>query len=82
MMFFKALNAMPKEFVGQVTLLPAMLETFDLLIEQGKTKEVTAKLEAWEKALTKTTYDYFFVGLKLAALYERSIGPTIRPSQL
>jgi predicted negative regulator of RcsB-dependent stress response len=68
--FIEKIKAMPNHLAGQPTLVPALFTSLNTLIENGKTVEVISILETWVKHFNTSSYMYYFIGLKLAPLYE------------
>lgn len=70
--FLGKINALPSSLKGQPTLLPALLKAMDKLEAAGKTKEAVTVLEGWVDHFNKSSYSFFFIAMKLAALYENT----------
>lgn len=68
--FIAKIKAMPSHLTGQPALVPSLFVSLDTLIANGKRTEVISLLEAWEKHFNTSSYMYYFLGLKLAPLYE------------
>lgn len=68
--FIAKIKAMPSHLTGQATLVPSLFVALDKLIENGKSLEVSQVLESWAIHFNTTSYMYYFIGLKLAPLYE------------
>lgn len=70
--FIEKIKAMPSHLTGQPTLVPALFTSLNTLVENGKTAEVITILESWANHFNTSSYMYYFIGLKIAPLYEDS----------
>jgi predicted negative regulator of RcsB-dependent stress response len=68
--YIEKVKAMPTHLTGQPTLVPALFTSLNTLVANGKTVEVISILETWVKHFSTSSYMYYFIGLKLAPLYE------------
>ena len=68
--FIEKVKAMPSNLTGQPTLVPSLFTSLNTLIANGKTVEVISILESCVKQFNPSSYMYYFIGLKLAPLYE------------
>jgi predicted negative regulator of RcsB-dependent stress response len=68
--FLTKLNAMPAHIKGTASILPSLFIAIDKLIEEKKITEAIEILESWSKNFTKGSFSSYFMGLKLAPLYE------------
>lgn len=68
--FLTKINALPAHLKGQPTLLPSLFAAIDKLVKSNKTKEAVAILEGWSSQFNKGSFNFFFVGMRLAPMYE------------
>lgn len=68
--FIEKVKAMPSNLTGQPTLVPGLFTSLNTLVANGKTVEVISILETWVAKFSTASYMYYFIGLKLAPLYE------------
>ena len=68
--FLSKMKELPSHVKGTSALVPSILQATDKLIEGGKSTEAMSLLESWQVNFSKSSYMFFFIGLKLAPLYE------------
>lgn len=70
--FITKMTALPAHIKGQPTLIPSLFEAIDKLNKNNKTKEAISILEGWVDQFNKSSYNFFFVAMKLAPMYENA----------
>lgn len=68
--FIEKIKAMPAHLTGQPTLVPALFTSLNTLVANGQETEVVSILENWVNHFSSNSMMYYFIGLKLAPLYE------------
>lgn len=70
--FLTKINSLPANLKGQATLVPSLFKAVDKLNTAGKTKEAVTILEGWTEQFNKGSYNFFFIAMKLAPMYENA----------
>lgn len=70
--FIAKMNSLPAHIKGQPSLIPSLFEAIDKLNKNNKTKEAISILEGWVGEFNKSSYNFFFVAMKLAPMYENA----------
>ena len=70
--FIAKMNALPAHIKGQPSLIPSLFEAVDKLNKNNKTKEAITILEGWAEQFNKSSYNFFFIAMKLAPMYENT----------
>lgn len=70
--FLTKINSLPAHLKGQATLIPSLFKAIDKLTLAGKNKEAVAILEGWTGEFNKGSYNFFFIAMKLAPMYENA----------
>jgi predicted negative regulator of RcsB-dependent stress response len=68
--FLTKMKAMPAHIKGTASIVPSLFASIDKLIAESKTAEAITILESWNKNFSKGSFSSYFMGLKLAPLYE------------
>lgn len=69
--FKKKLGDINNELVAEPNLVPALIESINLLDQKGEVDEATITIaNNWLQKLSTTSSIYLFLGLRMAALYE------------
>jgi predicted negative regulator of RcsB-dependent stress response len=68
--FIQKVKELPANVKGTNTIVPALFVSLDKLVKDGKEKEAITILENWKTNYSGGTFMAYFMGLKLAPLYE------------
>ncbi len=68
--FIKKIKELPANVKGTNAIVPALFVSLDKLVKDGKQKEAIEILENWKANYSSGTFMSYFMGLKLAPLYE------------